>query len=396
MLASFARAASTIAWEGSLQMVLNHLAEEVLAASRAKACAITLVSRFGNSVDLFGAAGYPDGYLERVKRALALRAPLLSLEAYRSGVHITRDVTTTLASDPRFEPYAEMARAAGWTTLVTIPLIVREEPVGVLTALYTDEAEAGGSDLTFLEAMADHGAVAVNTARLLAEAREKAAQDERNRMAREVHDAVSQSLFSMRLRTKALQIAADRTEDSTGMLAPGLQALEAIIDHAVEDMRALVLHLRPTDLHGNDLANSIKQYAEAISDRDAIMVEFHVSGETHTLPHDTEVEIYQIAREAIANSIEHAGASRLVVRLAPTWDLGVGRLVLDVADDGVGFDLNFDRPGHLGLVSMRERAIEIDSELTITSTPTGTTVHLEVPMTVMPLDDPSFIQAQES
>ena len=380
MIAAFARAASTIAWEGSLQVVLDKLAEEVLIASRANACAITLVSRFGNSVDLVGAAGYPAGYLDRANEALALGAPLISLQAYRSRVHITQNVVSTLESDARFEPYAEMVREAGWTTLVTIPLIVREERVGVLTALYTDEHEPSPADISFLTAMADHGAIAVHTARLLAEAREKAALDERNRMARDVHDAISQSLFSIRLRTKALQMAAQSADATGGSMLSGLQALESIIDRAVDDMRALVMHLRPSDLRGNDLADAIKRYAEAISDRDAVFVEVRMSGELPTLPHDTEVQIYQIAREAIGNSIDHAKASRLGVTLGPRWQGGAGHLLLEVADDGVGFDPAHEHPGHLGLSNMRARAAEIDADLTIASSPAGTSVRLEVPM----------------
>jgi signal transduction histidine kinase len=380
MIAAFARAASTIAWEGSLQVVLDKLAEEVLIASRANACAITLVSRFGNSVDLVGAAGYPAGYLDRANEALALGAPLISLQAYRSRVHITQNVVSTLESDARFEPYAEMVREAGWTTLVTVPLIVREERVGVLTALYTDEHEPSPADTSFLTAMADHGAIAVHTARLLAEAREKAALDERNRMARDVHDAISQSLFSIRLRTKALQMAAQSADATGGSMLSGLQALESIIDRAVDDMRALVMHLRPSDLRGNDLADAIKRYAEAISDRDAVFVEVRMSGELPTLPHDTEVQIYQIAREAIGNSIDHAKASRLGVTLDPRWQSGAGHLLLEVADDGVGFDPAHEHPGHLGLSNMRARAAEIDADLTIASSPAGTSVRLEVPM----------------
>ncbi|MEE4024030.1 GAF domain-containing sensor histidine kinase [Gordonia sp. PKS22-38] len=392
-LDAFARAAAAIALEGPLQVVLDHLAEEVLIASQANACGIALVSRLGDSVELFGAAGYPEGYVDHINEAIALRAPLVSLEAYRARVNITRDVARTLAGDPRFKPFVQMTEIAGWTTLVTIPLELRGERVGVLTALYTDSRQPDSSDTTFLTAMADHGAIAINTARLLAETRDKVAQEERNRMAREIHDAVSQSLFSMKMRTKALQIAAERTEDSTGKLRPGLAAMEGTVDRAVEDMRALIMHLRPTDLRDNDLANAIKRYAEAVSDRDAIFVEVRLSGEMPNFDRDTEVKIYQIAREAIANSVDHAKASRLAVRLSPDWRNGVGHLVLEIVDDGVGFDVSAERPGHIGIAAMRERASEIGADLMLTSVPTGTTVRLEVVMPTVSLTEPSGAHA---
>lgn len=388
MVAAFARTAATIAWEESLQVVLDRLAGEVLAASNAKSCAIALVSRFGNGVDLFGAAGYPDGYVDRINEALELRTPMVSLEAYRSRVKITRDMASTLASDPRFAPYAELARSAGWTTIVSVPLIVREERVGALTALFNAEHEPDESDVSFLNAMADHGAIAIHTARLIAESKEKAAMEGRNRMARDMHDAISQSLFSMRLRTKALQIAAGRAEDPTGKLLPGLAAMETIVNRAVEDMRALVLHLRPPDLRATSLAEAIKRYTEAICDRDAYLAEVRISEDTPSLPHATEQEIYHIAREAIGNAVDHAHASRLEVDLGPTWHRGVCYLRLQVIDDGIGFKPDKNRTGHIGISSMRSRASEFGAELTIDSTSNGTTVRLDVPVPTIPMERP--------
>lgn len=389
MVAAFSRAASTIAWEGSLQVVLDRLAEEVLIASHAKSCALVLVSRFGNTVDLFGSAGYPEGYVDRINEAMSLRTPMVSLEVYRSRVKITRDMASTLASDPRFAPYAALAESAGWTTIVSIPLIAREERVGVLTALYTAEHEPDESDISFLNAMADHGAIAIHTARLLAESKEKAALEERNRMARDIHDAVSQSLFSIRLRTKALQIAAERADDPTGKLRPGLESLEAIVNRAVDDMRSLVLHLRPPDLRETTLAEAIKRYTEAICDRDAYLVEVRVSGEIPSLPHEAEMDIYHIAREAIGNAVDHAKASRLEVDLRPTWDKGVGYLFLQVRDDGVGFDPEHRRPGHMGISSMQSRATELGGALAIDSGTGGTTVRLEVPLPTTTMERPT-------
>ena len=380
MVAAFARAAAVIAWEGSLQVVLDRLAEEVLIASSARACALVLVSRFGQTVDLYGSAGYPDGYIERFNEAMALRPPLVSLEAYRSRVQITRDMASALRNDPRLAPYADAARQAGWTTIVSIPLSVREERVGVLTALFSAENEPDESDIAFLTAMADHGANAIHTARLLAKSEKKAALEERNRMARDIHDAVSQSLFSMRLRTKALQIAAERTDDPTGRLRSGLRELEAVVDRAVDDMRALVLQLRPPDLEDSSLAEAIKRYAEAVCDRDALLVEIRVSGEVPNLPHDAEMEVYQIAREAIGNAVDHASASQVVIALGPVWRNGVAYLHLGVSDDGVGFHPDVALPGHLGISGMRSRAHELGAELKVESGSDGTRIQLDVPV----------------
>jgi signal transduction histidine kinase len=387
MIAAFARAASTIAWEGSLQVVLDRLAQEVLAPSGANACSIALWSPWGNSLDVLAAAGCPPGYLERTREAIALGAPVISLQAYRTRAQVVGTMKA-LTKDPRFAPYTEMIRTIGWKTAVAVPLMVRDDAVGALTALFTDEREPSESDISFLRAMADHGAIAINTARLLAEAHEKAAQDERNRLARDVHDAVSQSLFSMRLRIKALQMAAERSEDVSN-LRPGLAGLESTVDRAVDDMRSLIMHLRPSDLQGNDLAKAVRRYAEAISDRDAVLVEVRVSEELPTLPRVTEEQIYLIAREAIGNSVDHAKATRLLVRLGVVWHDGAGFLFVEVADDGVGFDAGHERPGHLGLSNMRTRSEQIRARLRIESSSEGTTVRLEVPLAPTASANPS-------
>lgn len=376
IVAAFARAASTIACEGSLQTVLDRLAEEVLSASNATACALLLISRFEDSVELFGSAGYPDGFLEQINESMALRTPLVSLEAYRSRARVSRDMAGMLGSDPRFAPYTEMARSAGWTSIVSIPLVVREEQVGAMTVIYGDEREPDESEISFLTAMADHGAIAVHTARLLAESTQRAALEERNRVARDIHDAVSQSLFSMRMQATALLITAERTDDPT---VPGLQDLTSVVDRTVHDMRALIMHLRPPDLHDVGVAEAIERFTMAICDRAACRVEFHAAGDLPRLSSTTEMEIYLIAREAIGNAANHAQASRITVDLGPIWRDGGRLLRLNVCDDGIGFDPELDRPDRLGVASMRSRAAELGGRLSITSTGAGTTIDLEVP-----------------
>lgn len=379
MVAAFARAASTIAWEGSLQEVLDDLAAEVLSASRATSCAMILVCQTENSVQMYGSAGYPDGYVDRLNDVLAARAPLISLEAYRSRVEIIRGIRNIVDRDPRFAALGDLIREADWTTLVSIPLMVRNDRVGVLTAIYSATTEPDDVEIAFLEAMADHGAIAIHTARLLAEAEEKAALEERNRMARDIHDVVAQSLFSIRLRTKALQIIANRS-DPEGALLSGLATLESTADRAVEDMRALVLHLQPSDLRGADLVDAIRRYAEIISDGDAPAVKVRSVDALPVLAGEIEVQIYHIAREAIANCVDHARASRLSVEVGPMWRNGTEFLYLEISDDGRGFDLDTVPQGHMGVQNMRSRAAEIGAEIAITSSAAGTEVRVELPL----------------
>lgn len=381
MIAAFARTASTMAWEGPLQVVLDHLAEEVLAASGASTCAIMLGSRYGDSIEMVGAAGHPEGYFSRLDEARALGAPLATLRAYWTRTRVFRDIGELLTSDPRFEPLVDMTQAAGWTALVAIPLVVREEPVGVLTAFYAEGRNPSPSDISFLTAMADHGALAVNTARLVAEVKGKATLEERNRLARDMHDAVSQLLFSMRLRTSALQMAAEKlAPDSRQTMLNGLHELRLTIESAVEEMRALIFHLEPADLRDHDLVAALQRHAQDVSAREAAAVAVLASSTLPSLPRAVEQHIYRIAQEAIGNAVNHASASRIEVRLGSARREGLEYFVTEIADDGTGFEPARDRPGHMGLTNMRARAAELHGALTITSSATGTSIRLEVPV----------------
>lgn len=379
LIAGFARAAATIAWEGSLQVVLDQLAEEVLAVSRADTCAVAVGPPSG-PLEIIGAAGYPTGYLERIEQAFALGAPMIALRAYTSQVQLVEDVVAVIASDPRFTPLCDVVESAEWTTLVAIPLRVRQMPVGVLIALYAQDEAPSASDVAFLNAIAEHGAIAVETTRLLAESREKAALDERNRLARDLHDAISQLLFSMRLRARALQIAAGSPDATMAAIREGLGVLASLIERAVADMRELVFHLRPVDLREHDLSVAIRRHAEAVAHRDSVRIDVVAPEVPPALPQPMEDQIYRIAQEAIGNSANHAQANRIGVRLIAGRRGNEERLLLEITDDGVGFDPVEIRPGHLGLANMRARAAEIDADLTISSSCRGTTVRLEVPV----------------
>ena len=382
MVAAFARTASSIAWEGSLQVVVDQLAQEVLAVSSADTCTIGLGSRVGDSWELIGACGAPQFYRDRMQEAMAMGAPLPAYRAYRTRAKIIVDVPELMASDRRFAPLVGIAREAGWTTLIAIPLMVRGESVGVLTAFYSHGKEPSRSDVTFLEAMADHGALAVRTARLLNEAKDKAILEERNRLARDLHDAVSQLLFSMGLRTRALQLAVERpSPDRTAAILPGLKEMQSIIESAVDEMRSLIFQLRPVDLRGNDLASALQRHVEAVQEREAgVYLEMIVSGDLPTLTPDIEEQVYRIVQEAVGNSVNHAQATRIEVRLGAGRRAGVPCLLTEVVDDGIGFDTEYDRPGHLGLRNMRARAAEMNGELAITSSSAGTNIRLEVPI----------------
>lgn len=378
MIEAFARSASSIAWQGPLQAVLDQLAREACVASAADMCTVSICSRFHDTFEMVGASGCPPAYHRCLEQARSLGAPLLTVEAFRTGRSVVGDVDT-MVGDSRLAPLLDLARQRGWVALAAVPLSVRGEVVGAMTAFYTRENRPEPSDIAFLTAMADHGALAVHTARLAAEMRDKAALEERAHVARDLHDAISQLLFSMQLRVRALQLEAAR-EDAGPRLSDGLGELGGVIARAVDEMRALILHLRPAELREHALVPALQQLGETVRAREGVAVTVRAVEGIPPLKRPDDEQIYRIVQEAIGNAISHADAGSVRVEVTTAADMFGEVFIVEVVDDGHGFDATEPKPGHVGLANMRARCAELGGRLTIDSSPQGTTVRIEVPL----------------
>jgi signal transduction histidine kinase len=230
-----------------------------------------------------------------------------------------------------------------------------------------------GEDEDLLRLLAGHAAIALVNARLYERSRELSIVEERNRIARELHDAVSQKLFSLRLTTEAAAALVDR---DPARAAAELATVRRLAAEAADEVRAIVVGLRPAELAGDGLDVALRKQAELLDRVHTARVRF-TAGPVPRLPAGREQAVYRIAQEALHNALRHASPGRVDVRLAAR-----GRsLVLEVADDGAGFDP--DTAGsagrRLGLASMRERARAAGATLAVRSRPGGgTTVRLEV------------------
>jgi signal transduction histidine kinase len=215
------------------------------------------------------------------------------------------------------------------------------------------------------------------SAAALAEAKrreDERAVEERHRIARDLHDSVSQALFSTGLHTRTAQKALAREDVSpTGPLAQALSAIGDLTRGAQSEMRALITELGRDPVE-DGLVVALDRHARTLSERDGVTIHVESRGALLTLPPDVAAQLFGIGREALANVVKHAGASSawVCVESLP------GGAALEVRDDGRGFDPAAGHPGHFGLESMRSRAAEIDARLTIGSTPgQGTIVRVE-------------------
>ncbi len=194
--------------------------------------------------------------------------------------------------------------------------------------------------------------------------REKAAQDaviaERTRLARDLHDAVTQTLFST---TLIAEVLPDIWESNPEEGKRRLEELRQLTRGALAEMRTLLVELRPNALVEVPLPTLLRQLTEALNGRSRINIQFNVTGDCN-LPGDVQVGLYRIAQEALNNVVKHARASHAVVTL---WMCDSVRLT--IADDGTGFDPGTVTADHLGLKIMRERAEAIDAKLSLYSEP---------------------------
>lgn len=199
----------------------------------------------------------------------------------------------------------------------------------------------------------------------------RAQEEERTRVARDLHDEVNQSLTGLLLRLEAAREAAP--PELEGELAE----TKALANQAMTELLSLARQLRPTALDDLGLTAAIGGQVEQLG-RGEIDARLEVEGDFSDLGDDAQLVVYRVAQEALSNAARHSGAGRIAVRLRRTSDGGV---LLDVADDGRGFAFDESERG-LGIGGMRERALLVGGELTIESRPGhGTTVHLTVPGT---------------
>lgn len=250
------------------------------------------------------------------------------------------------------------------------PLVIGGSSIGVLTTDNFEPNVYDSDDLYVLQVFAHQAAIAIDNARRYEQAQQVAAEEERRRLARDLHDSVSQALFSASLTADVLPQLWER-DIARGMRA--LDDLRRFTRGAQAEMRTLLLELRPATLAQAPLDELLSHLASAAGAK--VSTEVHLRLErAPALPADVQVALYRIAQEALTNTVKHACARQIVVRLQVQPALGTsnpwrGTLTLEVSDDGRGFDPAVPAPGHMGLENLCERAAGIGATLRLVSAP---------------------------
>ncbi|MFN2226460.1 MAG: GAF domain-containing protein [Anaerolineae bacterium] len=283
--------------------------------------------------------------------------------------------------DPPLDPaLAAGLQAEGVRRVVSIPLTAKGKWVGAIYIGSAQERTFAPEQLSLMAAVGQQVGLAVENARLYEQAEQAAALAERSRLARGLHDSVTQSLYSVTMYTEAA--ARLLTRDQRDTAAEYLRDARDTAQEALREMRLLIFELRPLALAQRGLAGALQARLDAVEKRGGVEAELRISGVEDMagadwLPLAAQQELYYVAQEALNNSLKHARAGNVRVCL----ELEDDGVRLEVTDDGAGFDLEKVADcGGLGLPGMRERVQRLDGQLRIESAPgQGTRLTVEIP-----------------
>jgi signal transduction histidine kinase len=261
--------------------------------------------------------------------------------------------------------------AEDFHSILSVPLITNGEPAGALTLYYAHSRPFNEDEIGLAVAFCDQSALAIENARLREHLREEAINAERSRLARELHDSVTQMLFSASLIAEVLPAVWKRD------LVEGQRALDELRQltrGSLAEMRAMLLELRPAGLEDARLENLLRQLAEAVTGRTRIPVQVQIEP-APALPPPVRLAFYRISQEALNNVAKHSGALSAGVELRVQPLPGNRQQVdLTIWDTGYGFNPSAVHSDQLGLSIMRERAAAAGANISIQSKPGGAPV----------------------
>lgn len=352
---------------GSLNMVLSHSLQRVLTAVSAQAGTIHLLNKNGEQFDLLATHSIPrpnSSFLDHLPTDDSLLHGILTAAK--------PTLITNLPADTRS---CHLASAMGHGMFLGIPMQQGGQAIGVLGIIGDDLSTISDEEIGLLKSLADQLVLVVENHRLRQQAQRLAIMEERNRLARELHDSVTQSLYSLTLFAGAAQrlMQTGRIQEVGGYITEMSDAAQ----QALKEMRLLVHKLRPPLLQQLGLARALQNRLSAVEVRAGIKTHLTVERELHLLPELEEV-VYHVAQESLNNALKHARATEVWVEIFLQPDGGVR---LEVRDDGRGFDWETAvAGGGLGLTSMQERVEAVGGSINYHSgADQGTTVTVCLP-----------------
>ena len=350
-LSSLQNVSQQISTTLALEPLLAQILAEIKNALDYSAAAIFRLDETGQ-VTLANQAGIP------------LPAPLLDKALARQVLETLQPVIAE-----RLNAGGKTREAMAW---MGVPLVVKDHALGLMIFAHQDARAYGEEETNLALAFAQQVAVALENARLYEQAGQLAVLEERQRLARELHDSVSQVLYSIGLGAKAARAA---LAHDPARLNEALDYVDHLAEAGQVEMRALIFELRPESLRNDGLVAALEKQAAVLRTRHQIAVQAQLCPEP-AVSMVVKEALYRVSQEAIHNIIKHANATQVTLAM----ECSKNEICLEVSDNGCGFDPLAGYPGHLGLQSMRERATRCKGHLTIESAPDrGTRIRLVIP-----------------
>ncbi len=365
VLRQVSEAVLAVTRELSVRDVLGVIVRSVRSLAGARYAAIGVPGDHGSFAEFV-----VDGISERQRRAIGPlpRQHGMLAVMLREGKPLRLD---DIRSDPRFEgwpdAHPELADILG------VPIKDGDQVLGfIFAANKTTGRGFTVADEELLTLFAAHAAIALMNARLYERARQLSVLEERARLARDLHDAVSQKLFSIRVKARAASVLVTREPERA---VAELESIAALGGDAHAELRAVIDGLAPPEIAESGLTESLRRYALLAGRAHGVRVRF-AADEIPSLGTHRDAALYRIAQEALNNALRHSGAAEVRVWVCAS----ARRVTLVVSDDGRGFVPELSSSG-LGLASMRERAAAAGASLDIRTAPgQGTSIHVTVPV----------------
>ncbi len=354
--------ALTVSAVTDVDLTLQDVARSVADLFGASATIVTMLDRVHAEVKLF--ALYPQALppAERNQRVFALD----DVPLFRRVIDQAKPLTLTDAQNSLLlTGMRDLLQALGTQTLLAMPLRVHGDVIGVMTINSHDgERVFNAEEVNLVETVASVIATALENLRLYQHAQVMAVEQERHRLARELHDSVIQTLYSTVLMASGWRMMAEQGRLDSADAALHFQQLAEQSEQTLKEMRLLLFQLRPAALEQVGLARALQQRLDAVERRANIETSLVTTGDWDDLPPRVEEELYAIAQEALNNALRHSHAKAIVVRL----ERRDHSFELSVEDNGISIDAGASSGG-MGLSNMRERAQEIGAAFSITTSP---------------------------
>lgn len=387
-VAALARVAATVASQDSLTDILDALAAEVVKTDGLAGVQILTVDDAVHRLQIMGSAGFgrcPD-FFERLLQVRERGGTLRMFDSLTTNEPVVVDHRwASMREDPAWAPLRHYLGELRWDSFASVPLLVRNCSVGVFNAFFAPGQDIGARTVEFLVAMAEQAAIAVDYAALVQRERDVARRQERQRLARDLHDSVVQQVFSIRMQAKSLEVLGQRADEiSVDSVRRISREVGLLSQSALTDLRAMVHELRPSSAAELGVQEAIRTLVDSTINRTGLRFALSFGRGLDEITGELAEDVYRIVAEAVHNVVKHADAAKVTIRMA----LRANRLTASIGDDGRGLrrprsPSDGDGDGGYGIAAMQDRARRWGGALTVRQRGDhGTVVGLRIPLSL--------------